>query len=329
MLRDHDLWSWSIINQAKVELDEKKKDNIPAVVKAVTGFVSFFSLACLQFVLPFLRDFSGKFYTKGRGSLIKRSRSHHRDLEKFGVGFDHPRKPKMEDSEDENMEYLKDYSEEGKQFPLVPSLSLRKCWCDACTTALAVGPSPIKKFEPTRGRFVDVMANGTSSYTTTEFRHSRFIAMVFEMNPELGALSDNDKDNKVFDQVTHVLDRMKQLFPYQTMNGTQEESGGYKGQTESRGTKRRGAAKLSTKTPIQGRVAKRGNAKHARSQPKDPKVLELEFMVDKLAKNIAQMLNVTSKPPPNPADHVHPGIILRKIDETYEFDDDNDDEVLP
>lgn len=122
---------------------------------------------------------------------------------------------------------------------------------------------------------------------------------------------------------------MKQPFPNQTMNGTQEALGGYKGKTESRGTQRSGAVRLSTKTPIQGRVEKRGNTKYAGSQPRDSNALELESMVGELAKNIAQMLNAASKPSPNPTDYVHPGIHLRKIDETYDFDDDSDKEILP
>lgn len=59
---------------------------------------------------------------------------------------------------------------------------------------MPVGPSPIKKFEPTQGKFEDVIANGISSCIVREFKDSRFIAMVFEMNPELGTFSNSDKD---------------------------------------------------------------------------------------------------------------------------------------
>lgn len=158
----------------------------------------------------------------------------------------------------------------------------------------------------------------------------RFIAMVFEMNPELGTLSRDEKDNNVFDQVLHVIDKMKQPVLHETCNGTQEELSGCTTQTQSRDTKRSsrsGVARPSTKTKIQDRVTKRGNVKPAGSLLRGSSIQTFESLVGELSQDRSQMLNNT-KPSPNPADYVHPGILLRKIDETYEFDDD-DNEILP
>lgn len=194
-----------------------------------------------------------------------------------------------------------------------------------------VNPSPEKKFEPTKGKFVDVMANGSFNLASRGSDNLRFLAMIFEMNPELGTMRIQEKGNKVLREVTHVIRKMRQPHPAQTLNDTQEESSQYT-QTPAQGSSGNsecGIAKISTKKVAQDKVTKRSNAKQAAHKFNSSAILELESMAANMSQNGTETLESISKPVPNPADHVQSGVLLQEIDDTNElFDDEILESVL-
>jgi hypothetical protein len=124
------------------------------------------------------------------------------------------------------------------------------------------------------------MANGKCSRPLRRFSSSQSIAMVFGMNLELGTLSRDEKESKVFDQVTHLMEKMRQPIREQKLDDTQTSSG-YKTMIASRSTQKNSGSRVVkvSKASRQDRVSKRGKAKQAEFLRKVSDMPDLEFMV--------------------------------------------------
>ncbi|KAF8866812.1 hypothetical protein BDZ45DRAFT_768597 [Acephala macrosclerotiorum] len=178
---------------------------------------------------------------------------------------------------------------------------------DAFEEDFHVNASTLKKFELATGKFEDVIAN----------------AMMFKQNPELGTFL-GENDDEVLNSVNHVIGKMDEPF------GDSMEEGANKPMTYFMpNVSMRGSGSLvakpstkSTKTTKNDKVMKRSSTKQNTLTLSSAAIEALGSMVQEMEENrqsepVVPTSSVTQKP------YVNRGILLRHIDEEYEFDDDD------